>query len=539
MQRWSPPMKCSDREEKLLKLATKSRKLFAFLREHRHEIFDAAFQSELEAMYRNTGQGAEPQPPALMCMAVVLAGYQGVSDAEAVRLSAQDLCWRSLLGTIEGKDDTPAFSQGGLQQFRDRFIAHGMDRRLLERTIELAKKSKDFDWRKLPKTLRVAVDSRPLEGAGRVEDTFNLLGHAGRKIAECIAAELDMSIEEVCKKSNAPVLLASSTKAGLDIDWNVAEQKAEALNRLCEQLDRLSQWVAKRRPEQEQTKLSRYIDALAQVKKQDVEPAPDEAGVQLRQGVAEDRRVSIEDPEMRHGRKSKSKRFNGYKQHFGTHLDAGLVLACAVTPANRPEEEAAPALAADMARMDFVPDELQIDRAYINSALAELVGQRGGTVLSKPWKGTNAKSGMFGKRDFKINVRDSTITCPAGEVEPFESGQVVHFDPEACGPCPLRGQCTHAATGRGRTVTMGDDERLQKRLRKLQSTRAGREKLRGRTPVEHRLAHLSNRQGVRARYRGVRRNEFDLRRQATIQNFEVIARVIRKATAGAAEQKAA
>jgi hypothetical protein len=27
-----------------------------------------------------------------------------------------------------------------------------------------------FDWRKLPRTLRVAIDSRPLEGAGRVHE---------------------------------------------------------------------------------------------------------------------------------------------------------------------------------------------------------------------------------------------------------------------------------------------------------------------------------------------------------------------------------
>jgi len=534
MQRWSPPIKCSDREENLFKLATKSRKLLPFLREHRHEIFDAAFQGELEAMYRDSGQGEEPQPPALMCMVVLLAGYQAVSDAEAVRLSAHDSCWRSILDTLDEKGDAPAFSQGGLQQFRDRLVRHDMDRRLLERTIELAKKTKAFDWRKLPKTLRVAVDSRPLAGAGRVEDTFNLLGHAGRKIAECIAVELETSMEEVCQKANAPVLLASSIKAGLDIDWNDAEQKTQALNRLCEQLDRLSEWVEKRRPKDgEQTELRRYTEALAQVKKQDVEPAPD-GGVQLHQGVAEDRRISIEDPEMRHGRKSKSKRFDGFKQHVGTHLDAGLVLACAVTPANRPEEEAAPELAADMARMGFAPDELQIDRAYINSALAEQVDERGGAVVSKPWKGINAKPGMFGKKDFKINVRDGVITCPAGEAEPFEAGQVVEFDPEVCGACSLRAQCTHAATGRGRTVTMGDDERLQKKLRRLQSTHAGRETLRERVPVEHCLAHLSHRQGPRARYRGVRRNTFDLRRYAALRNLEVIARATREAARQAA-----
>jgi len=313
-------------------------------------------------MYRDSGQGEEPQPPALLCMAVLLQGYLQVSDAEAVRLSATDSCWQMVLATLAQQGDAPAFSQGGLQQFRERLIRHDMDRRVLERTVELARQTRAFDWKKLPRSVRVAVDSRPLEGAGRVEDTLNLLGHAGRKIAECIAAELEMSFEEVCQQAGAPLLEGSSTKAALDIDWNDAEQKNEALNRLCEQLDSLSAWVQERRPETELTPLSHYIEALVQVKQQDVESTP-EGEVQIRQGVAEDRRVSIEDAEMRHGRKSKSKRFNGYKQHISTHLDAELVLACAVTPANRPEEEAAPQLQQDMARMGVEPDVLQIDRA--------------------------------------------------------------------------------------------------------------------------------------------------------------------------------
>ncbi len=67
-------------------------------------------------------------------------------------------------------------------------------------------------------------------------------------------------------------------------------------------------------------------------------------GVKIREGVAPDRRVSVEDGEMRHGRKSKSKRFNGYRRHIATDLDSDLILAGAITPANRPEEEAAPEL---------------------------------------------------------------------------------------------------------------------------------------------------------------------------------------------------
>jgi hypothetical protein len=295
------PVHCSEREGRLLKLAGKSRKLLVFLRERRHAIFDEGFEAELESMYRDTGQGEEPQPPALLCMAMLLQGYLQVSDAEAVRLSATDACWRMVLGTLTEKGDEPAFSQGGLQQFRERMVRHDMDRRLLERTIEVAKRSRAFDWKKLPKTLRVAVDSRPLAGAGRVEDTINLLGHAGRKVAECVATELDTSFEDVCRRAGAPLLLASSIKAGLDINWNDRDAKEEALHRLWVQLEKLCAWVQKRRMDDwDDGPLNRYLEALWQVKEQDLEAAPD-GRVRLHRGVAGGRRVSIEDAEMRHG----------------------------------------------------------------------------------------------------------------------------------------------------------------------------------------------------------------------------------------------
>ncbi|NNC20154.1 IS1182 family transposase [Corallococcus exiguus] len=528
MERWKPAVEQSAREQRLLKLAGKSRKLFVFLREHRHELFDEAFQDELEAMYRQTGQGQTPQPPAMMCMALLVQTYTQSSDAEAVCLSGTDSRWRMVLDRLGADEDEPAFSQGGLQQFRERLIATEMDRRLLERTVEVAKRTKGFDSKKTPKTLRVGVDSRPLEGAGRVEDTLNLLGHAGRKVAEGMALALGTDVEEVCQQANAPLLLASSIKAGLDLDWSAPDAKLDALNRLCRQLDCLMAWVAKQSQSCVAAPLTRYIEALAQVKAQDLEPRP-EGGVQIRQGVAADRRISIEDADMRHGRKSKSKRFNGYKQHVGTDLDTELVVACAVTPANRPEEEATLALQEDMAHQELFPDVLLIDRAYLNSSMAEDVLTSGGDVVCRPWRGASAKPGLFGKRDFKVNIRDGTLTCPAGEVEPFEPGAVVQFDPEACGPCKLRSSCTQAASGKGRSVTMGDDERLQKRLRSRLQSRAGRAQLRERVGVEHCLAHLANRQGPKARYRGTRRNLFDLRRLAVVQNLKVTARYQRVA----------
>ena len=448
---------------------------------------------------------------------LLLQGFTGVSDAEAVELAVMDARWQLVLGCL-GKEDPP-FSQGGLVQFRERLIAADLDRRLLERTVELARESKAFDWKKVPKTLRLAVDSRPLAGAGRVEDTFNLLGHAARKIVELAAAVTGWDAAAICTFAVAPVLLFPSPKAGMDVDWSDEEQKAEALEELVRQVRSLHEWVVRMVPEAQEKALAPYIAALRRVQQQDLEETKD-GHIKIRDGVAEDRQASIEDPEMRHGRKSKSKRFNGYKEHVVTDLDSDLILACTVTPANRPEEEGAAPLRDDVERQGRPVGAVSIDRAHVHSQWVLDLRAHGGGVNCKPWSVRNSHGELFTKRDFKIDIKRGVITCPAGEVESFEVGETVEFDPEACGACSRRGECTRSAAGRGRTVKVAEDEEAQQEYRRLQATPAGRQRLRERTKVEHTLARISGRKGHRARFRGVRKNVFDLRRAAAIQNMQ-------------------
>jgi hypothetical protein len=369
----------------------------------------------------------------------------------------------------------------------------------------------------------VAIASSPLEGAGRVEDTINLLGHAGRKVVECAAELLGWSAERLCREARAPLLAEGSVKKALDLDWSDVAQKASAARILAMQIESLQEWIATNLAQElKKPPLKEPVETLVQLMKQDLEPDPKGGGMKIRDGVAPDRRVSVEDAEMRHGRKSKTKRFDGFKRHIATDLDTELILAGAITPANRPEGEAAPHLQRDVEEQGFEIGELNIDRGYVASPLVDEILGRGGDVICKPWVARNGKA--FPKAAFKINVRDLSIKCPAGEVERIEFGSVVEFDPEACDPCSLREKCTGASAGHGRTISIAPNEKLQQRLRKLQRTPAGRARLRERTAVEHRLAHIGRRQGRRARYRGVRKNLFDLRRACAIQNFETIQR---------------
>ena len=57
--------------------------------------------------------------------------------------------------------------------------------------------------------------------------------------------------------------------------------------------------------------------------------------MRVKRGVAKERRISIRDAEMRHGRKNKSTRVDGFKRHLALDVDTTLILAAAITPAKR------------------------------------------------------------------------------------------------------------------------------------------------------------------------------------------------------------
>jgi len=227
----------------------------------------------------------------------------------------------------------------------------------------------------------------------------------------------------------------------------------------------------------------------------------------------------VEDGAMRHGRKSRSQLVDGYKRHVLRDLDSGLIPAVGITAANAPEASVTDAIMADLAAQQLTVREWHIDRAYLTS---RVVQERTDDVAiyCKAWP---VRTGpYFPKTAFHLDWKRQEIRCPNDVTLPFEVGGVVQFPAASCGTCPLRERCTQSR--HGRSVTIHPDERLLEELRARQLTPHGRAKLRERTAVEHGLAHVGYWQGDRARYRGVRKNVFDLRRTAVVHNLHVIAR---------------
>ena len=509
---WRPPVEPSPAEQAVIK-AVRRAKLFVFLRQHRHELFDEQFQAGLAETYVDSPKGQPPVPPARLALATILQAYTGVSDDEVIEAAVMDRRWQLVLDCLGAEE--PPFSKGTLVGFRKRLIERDLDRRLVERTVELAAATRGFGAR----ALRAALDSSPLWGAGRVEDTFNLMGHALRKALGVIAVMQGRGQAAgtaiVAAQAGVPELAASSLKAALDRDWDDPGARDGALAGVLGLLERVEAFIAGQAGEEAAAKAAAVA---CQVRDQDVNcsgPAP-----ALRRGVAKDRRISVEDAQMRHGRKSRSVLFDGYKRHVLTDLDTGLVTAVGITPANAPEASVTGDITTDLDGAGLTLAELHIDRAYLSSAL---VRDRGPdlAVFCKAWRVRNT-GGRFAKDQFSLDFAAGQLTCPAGAAMPFQPGKTVHFPKATCAACPLRARCT--TSSHGRSVAIHPDEALLAELRQRQQTPAGRAKLRERVHVEHALAHVGRWQGRRARYRGTRKNLFDLRRVAVVHNLHVIAR---------------
>lgn len=94
----------------------------------------------------------------MLALALILEAYTGVSDDEVIEATVMDRRWQLVLDCVDAEE--APFSKGTLVAFRKLLIEGQMDRRLIERTIEIASQSQAFG----PRPLRAALDSSPLWG---------------------------------------------------------------------------------------------------------------------------------------------------------------------------------------------------------------------------------------------------------------------------------------------------------------------------------------------------------------------------------------
>jgi len=472
-------------------------------------------------------------PPSLLATALVLQTYDDVSDDEAKQRADYDLRWKVALGV--GLEARP-FAKSTLQEFQAQLIVHAEQAAIFGRSLELAKRQGKFRTKSGERRkLKLALDTTNILGRGAVKDTYNLLGDGIVKLARVLARLVGQPPDGWAEQHGyGRYVTASSLKGAAEIDWSDPEQRRRFLGEVVADADRLLDQARQARAglaagSAEDGAVVEAAGLVSRVLQQDVERRQD--GPALKQGVADDRLVSVHDPEMRHGRKSKTKRFDGHKAAVVVDTDTLLITAVSVLPGNAPDHEQALELVEQTEATTGGAVEVSIgDGAYGDGQTRQVFADAKRELVAKV--GTATNQGRFPKTAFQIDLDVLSCTCPGGQTtSDLKQGGPgpgrFHFAAAVCRPCPLRAQCVKGAGAR--TVDLHAQEGLLQAARELQASPAFGEYRRRRQVVEHRLARLVQ-LGIRqARYAGRTKTLFQLLMAAAVANLTLLA------TAAAAE----
>ena len=502
---------------------------YGFLASQRGQLF----RDEEFAMLYCADNGRNSVPPSLLATALLLQTHDRVSDEEAKERADFDLRWKVALGIDIG--DRP-FAKSTLQVFRAQLILHEKVMAVFKRSLTFARQTGHLKNRKI----KAVLDTSNILGRGAVKDTYNLLADGIVKLIRVLAS-LDGTKPEAWAGTHelSRYFGPASIKAEAQIDWGDAKARQKFLNSVVADADRLlemgRQALSAHAPESdEHNKLTEAAELLAQLLLQDVERKSE--GASLKEGVSPDRVISVHDPEMRHGRKSKAKRFDGHKAAVAVDPESQLITAVAVLPGNAPDNQQALELVEQTEENAQVEVEETIgDCAYGDGTTRQEFADAGRKLVAKvPDRRGGAQ---IPKEDFRIDLESKTCTCPAGQecgtLEPGgrrkdRNGQSQEwlgfkFDPQVCAVCPLRPQCVTAAPGKGRTVSLHPQEALLQEARAFQLSEEFSPYRELRQVAEHRIARLMQ-LGVRqARYFGRAKTLYQLLMAATVANLTLVA----------------
>lgn len=490
---------------------------YGFLAAHRGELFR---DEDFAGMYC-LDNGRPSVPPSLLATALVLQTYDKVSDEEAHRRAAYDLQWKVALGV---ELTAVPFGKSTLCEFRALLLVHEDQAAIFRKSLKLARQR---GYLKRQKKLKVALDTTHILGRGAVQDTYNLLAEGIALVARALAKQADETVESwVEREGYRRYVTGPSFKGSVAIDWDDRRQRQQLLAEVVADADRLLEQVRLARGQLAEgsaadVALAEAASRLARVLAQDI--TRKEAGPVLREGVAGDRMPAIHDPDVRHGRKSKSHRFAGHKAQVVVDTDSQLITAVAVLPGNAPDaQQALEVVEQTETNTECAVEQTIGDCAYGSGATRQQFGDAGRTLIAKAPTVTN--QGHFAKTEFRIDLEARSCTCPAAQVTLDVRGSrqpYFQFAPEVCRACRLRPQCVRGHGGR--TVQLHPQEALLQQARRLQTSPPFRDYQRRRQVVEHRLARLVQ-LGIRqARYRGRAKTLFQLLMAAAVANLTLLA----------------
>jgi hypothetical protein len=442
--------------------------------------------------------------PSVMVRALLCATHDRTSDRETARRTRVDLDWKAAMGV---DDDFAGIAATTFALMCARMVAVEADGELFNKTL-----AKAVAAGVLKGKLSAIVDSSPVHGAGAVADSYELIRGFVRKVVRAAGVRLDGDT-----RATAEPFCGSKP----DIDW---QDKAARKAHLGELIAAARVVLAAGGGFDDET-VTAPAGLLDQVIGQDTEVDGD-GNPQIRQGVARDRVISHSDPEMRHGRKSASRRFDGHKLDLITDEESELILGVEVRAGSASDGEGpCPPLQRVQATDGVEVETLLGDMAYSDGDVREAVEQAGTEPVSKVAPTTNGA--QFPKTDFTVDTRAGAVTCPAGQTttdarptkdHKHRPARLFVFAAEVCAGCRLREQCTNATAGR--TIVVGRHHDRIEAARAAQAEPATKALLRRRPKVERKIDHLQDLGMRQSRYRGRRKTKLQALLAATVANFK-------------------
>jgi transposase len=460
-------------------------------------VSDVLFPDDDLATMYCPDNGRPSLPPSLMNGILLLQFYDDVSDQEAVERTKYDLRWKVALDLPL---DFPGFHPTSLTKYRNRLIENSQERYAFNRFIAVGREA-GF----IPDRVTLLTDTTNIKGAGAVQDTYTLLRKGLRKLLKAAGFHLPGKRQGLSPRIRGLLERYVDKDAKANIDWADPQQRLSHLQVLVEDAETALELAAEENGNDE----VRYLGWLLTKILGDDVVTDDEGQSQIGQGTASDRIISITDPEMRHGRKSKAQRFDGFKASVSTEQSSEMLLDIAdVTASGSDGAHLMPIIERTEAETAVTVERVLGDGAYGWGKNRAACAERDEPIdlvspLAQPTDPEVHKSA------FTIDLEAQTATCPQGHTitgkpGPKEDGRptwLFTFPRATCEACALFKRCVRSKKA-GRSVRAGPYEAYLQKARARQQTEAFDVVYRLRPAVERKIGDLV-RHGLRhTRYIG-------------------------------------
>lgn len=420
--------------------------IYALLRDHGERIV----RDEDFADCYSADRGRPSIPPSLLAKLPLLQRETGLSDEGAMEAVCFDLRWKAALGLAV---DHQGFHPTTLVRSRPRLLLHGKERLVFERTLEVARELGLVEG-----PVEQILDSTPMLGAAAVQDTVRLVRTGVRKLIDAVASEEEGAGGELAAGLEFDYARPAQKP---DCDWRSKPEREAMLTRIAEDAERCLRAVERTPDLLDAEPVREAWELWRELVGQDFD-VDDEGVPRLHRGTRQGRIVSAHDPEMRHGRKSESQRFDGFKLHAAaTNGVEPLITAVEVGDASGHDGSEAKALIEGQPE-GLRPARILGDSAYGDQQTREdMEGCRVEVLAAVPEP--EPRAGRLQKRDFRVDLEAGTVTCRQGHVaripERTRRGgeRVVNFGAERCDACPLKPCCAPYRGGRKLTVNRRED----------------------------------------------------------------------------------